>query len=80
MTKNRSRKPSNDSTTQLDGEFSCSRKFPPCFLGHGTESDFVAKFIHGKLPDSIGNLSVIECVVSMMHDQFDVHTELAEYR
>lgn len=58
MTKDCSRKPSNDSTTQLDGEFSCSRQVPPCFFGHGTESYFVAKFIHGKLPDGVGNLSV----------------------
>lgn len=58
MAKDCSRKPSNDSATQLEGEFSCSRQVPPCFLGHGAESDFVAKFIHGKLPDSIRNLSV----------------------
>lgn len=69
MAKNCSRKTSNDSAPQLDGKFRCSRQVFPCFLRHSTESDFMAKFIHGELPDSVRNLSTKDkqhCMIGLM--------------
>lgn len=79
MAKDRSRKPSNDSPAELNGELGCSRRIPPCFLGHGAEGDFVTKLIHGKLPNGIWNLST-EFVVSTVHDRLNIRVELAEHR
>lgn len=58
MAKDCSRKTGDDSTAQLDRELRCSRQVPPCLLRHGAECGLVAKFIYGKLSDSIGNLPV----------------------
>ena len=77
MAKDCSRKTSDDSAAQLDGEFSCSRQVLPCFLRHGAESSFVTKFVHRKLPNSVRNLSV---KVNTVYGRSNVHTELAEYR
>ena len=57
MAKDCSRKASNNSATQLDGELRGTRQILLCFLGHGAEGDFVAKLVHGKLPNGVGNLS-----------------------